>query len=624
MQIDFLTPYWGFVLYPLCALCVSVLLTRLCIRLLPQFGYVDKPGGRHIHERAVPRGGGIAVILAFFVTLGFYALQSPSPEVPGLFMRLLVPALLLGALGMVDDRRELKSKLKLAVQVVVALLVWFSMDCDYTIFGWPVPWFFSLALTVGWVVVILNAFNLIDGLDGLASGLAVVSAGCMAIWFLLAGGHGPEAMSMLILAGACFGFLRYNFHPARIFLGDTGSTFLGLIFAITGLSTIDRAVTATSLLLPLLAIGVPLFDVILAVWRRSARKLLDPHSGGIMDGDQDHLHHRLLRETRKQATTALLMYLIGCGFAAAALLLLFLRHSTLAVGYILLLFGVLIAIRQLAGVELYASARLIRNGLARPRRGLLINLVHPFIDFFLISGSYMTACWTVFGTAGNPRIFLCAFAPLALLLCLSGTYRVYWLRAGVNDYCRLKLLLIVGSILACLLLFLLNYRTMVQIHGISLRQFISGSIIFSALNVLLVVGERLLIHYAEWFWFRNLDLQCEVPDRQRLLVYGGGLKCRVFISTLYCAQKSGDKEQIVGIIDDDPVLAGLHVYGFPVFGSSRQLGEIYEKHPFDKLLITTRTDDPEKMRFLEEFCRRHSIVLNKLVIGEEPTAAENG
>ncbi|MEI3002438.1 MAG: hypothetical protein V8T86_16360 [Victivallis sp.] len=126
--------------------------------------------------------------------------------------------------------------------------------------------------------------------------------------------------------------------------------------------TIDRAVTATSLLLPLLAIGVPLFDVVLAIWRRSARKLLDPHSGGIMDGDQDHLHHRLLRETRKQTTTALLMYLIGCGFAAAALLLLFLRHSTLAIGYILLLLGVLIAIRQLAGVELYASARLIGTG----------------------------------------------------------------------------------------------------------------------------------------------------------------------------------------------------------------------------------------------------------------------
>ena len=184
--------------------------------------------------------------------------------------------------------------------------------------------------------------------------------------------------------------------------------------------------------------------------------------------------------------------------------------------------------------------------------------------------SFVTACWTTCGTAGNLRIFLCTFGPLALLLCLSGTYRVYWLRAGINDYCRLKMLLLLGSVLACSLLFLLEYRNMAQLYSIGLRQIIGGSIVFSALSVLLIVGERLLIHYAEWFWFRKLDLQHQAPDRLRLLIYGGGLNCRVFISTLYCAQKSGDREQIVGSIDDDPVLAGLHVYGFPVFGGSRR------------------------------------------------------
>ncbi|MEI3003575.1 MAG: MraY family glycosyltransferase [Victivallales bacterium] len=113
-------------------------------------------------------------------------------------------------------------------------------------------------------------------------------------------GRNAEAVCMLILAGACLGFLRYNFYPARIFLGDTGSTFLGLIFAIIGLSTIDKVVTVTSLLLPILAVGVPLFDVVLAIWRRSTRKLLNPEAGGIMDGDQDHLHHRLLRQTKSR------------------------------------------------------------------------------------------------------------------------------------------------------------------------------------------------------------------------------------------------------------------------------------------------------------------------------------
>ena len=118
MMNDSFSPGWGFVLYPLFGCCLSVLLTRVCIRVLPRLGYVDKPGGRHIHEHAVPRGGGIAVILAFFT-----------------------------ALGMVDCRRELKSTLKLAVQVVAALIVWFKMECDYTILGQPTHISVSCAAT---------------------------------------------------------------------------------------------------------------------------------------------------------------------------------------------------------------------------------------------------------------------------------------------------------------------------------------------------------------------------------------------------------------------------------------------------------------------------------------------
>ena len=175
---------------------------------------------------------------------------------------------------------------------------------------------------------------------------------------------------MLIMAGACLGFLRYNFHPARIFLGDTGSTFIGLIFAVIGLSTIDRVVTFTSLLLPLLAVGVPLFDVCLAIWRRSTRKLLNPVAGGIMVGVQDHLHHRLLRQTRKQTTAALMMYLLACLFSAVALAFLLLRDSAPAIAYMILLVAVVICVRRLAVVELYDSAELIKRGLSKPHRGV--------------------------------------------------------------------------------------------------------------------------------------------------------------------------------------------------------------------------------------------------------------
>ena len=610
--------YWGLLFYPLVGLLLSAILTKVCIRVLPRLGYVDEPGGRRQHERSVPRGGGIAVILAFFFTLGSYAFLSLTPGSIELFWWLLIPSVLLGALGLVDDRRELKSKLKLLVQLVVAFIVWFNLDRQYLVFGCRLPWFLSLTLTVGWVVVILNSFNLIDGLDGLAAGLAIVSAGCMATWFLLVGNHMAEAMAMLILAGTCFGFLRYNFYPARIFLGDTGSTFLGLIFAITGLTCVDRAVTATSLLLPMLVIGVPLFDVILAIWRRSARKLLNPRSGGIMEGDRDHLHHRLLRQTSKQTTTAWILYLLGCCFSAGALLLLIARNSVPAVAYILLLIAVLIAIRQLAGVELSESAQLIQNGLAKPRRGLLINLVHPFLDFSCIAAAFLIACLLACGTPGTLYFFLLTFSPLALLLCVSGVYRVYWLRAGINDYARLLLLIVFGSLVSNLILYGYGYSEMAEEYGITPWQFVNGSVLFTMINVLLILGERFCIHYAGWFWFRELSLQRQPREQQqRLLVYGGGLKCRIFVNILYCAQKSNDPARILGIIDDDPALHGLRIYGFPVFGGSGNLEKIYARHPFDKILVTACSEDAEKMARLKEFCRHHDIALEVLRIEEE-------
>ncbi|MDR0931943.1 MAG: hypothetical protein LBM70_02855 [Victivallales bacterium] len=609
--------YWGFLLYPFLAFFSTILLTRLCIIWLPKLGYVDNPGGRHIHKKQVPRGGGVAIIMAFFLTLAYYVLINPGQTSSELFWRLLIPSALLGIIGMIDDRRELSAKFKLVMQILVATLVWSSNNNYYTIFGWQIPPLLSLAMVIVWIVVLLNAFNLIDGLDGLAAGLAIVTAGCMAIWFFLIKGHSLQVICMLILVGACLGFLRYNFHPAKIFLGDTGSTFLGLMFAISGLSTIDQAVTATSLLLPLLAIGVPLFDVILAIWRRSVRKLLDPKSGGIMVGDQDHLHHRLLRKTKKQTTTAYLIYLLGCGFAIATLILLYFRNSTLTIGYVILLMGVLIAIRQLAGVELHASAKLILHGVVKPRRGLLINLTQPFIDFFLIAVAYTVACLIVCNSFGDPHSFITVFASVSLLLCFAGTYRIYWLRAGLSDYWRLRVLLFFGTIFADSLLYILEYKRMEDLYGITPFCFLIWSIIFTALTMFLIGSERLLIFYAEWFYFRKLDLKHQNSGQHRVLLYGGGLKCRIFIDTLYCAQRFGDSDQVVGIVDDDPVLTGLRVYGFPILGNSSQLEKIYKSHPFDKLLIANRNNDDKKMQALKKFCEKHEIVMSNLIFEEE-------
>ena len=407
----FQSTYAGILIYPVLALAIALLLTRLCIKFLPKLGFVRQPGGRHIHTTSIPRGGGIAVIIAFFTASAAFLLGTDIPGGQEYFLRFLLPALPLIVVGLLDDRWEISAWIKLAVQFAVALIIWNQTRPQYTFFNWAVPWFVSLGVTAFWVILVINAFNLIDGLDGLATGLGIISCGCMAVWFIFLGNRAMEVVTIAIMAGALLGFLRYNFYPARIFLGDTGSTFIGLFFAILSLSTTDRVVTLTSILIPLLAIGVPIFDVFLAIWRRSARKLENNHAGGIMTGDKEHLHHRVLCTTQGQKATALRLYLIGCTFSVIAIILLLLRQYAPAVGYLILMIALLIVLRQFASIELWDSARLIRNGLSKPRMAICLHMAQPFYDFLAIALSFAIAANLSLGSCQDLRLFICCFAP---------------------------------------------------------------------------------------------------------------------------------------------------------------------------------------------------------------------
>ncbi len=595
-----------------------MVLTYLCLIILPRLGFIDKPGGRHIHNVIVPRGGGIAVIGSFFIILALYIIGHPGVASSGIFWRFFWPGLVLAIIGIIDDRFNVKSWIKLLAQILVVMIVWMYVPHHITILGWAVPPFLTFGALLGWVIIIINAFNLIDGLDGLASGLGIVSSVCMAVWFLLIGGHRSEAMCMLILAAACLGFLRYNFYPAKIFLGDTGSTFLGLVFAITGLSTVDKVVTVTSLLLPVLAIGVPLFDVVLAIWRRSARKLLNPGAGGIMDGDQDHLHHRLYRKNKNQTQTAFTMYLIGCIFGGIALLLLALGDSAPVIAYVTLLIAVLVMIRQFAVVELIDSAILFQRGFSKPRKGILVNMIHPFIDFFMIGISYTVVSMSWTGHFQDFILCLYMFVPVALVLLFSQVYRIYWLRAGLSSYWHLALAIIMGSIISCFFVYIFQLDSLKVDYKIGDRCFFSGCLVFILLNTTLISLERFLLHYGESFWFRKMRFQYGVfAPLERILIYGGGLKCRIYVNYIYCAHRTEQPVSVVGIMDDDSVLHGLRVYGFKVLGGVEQIMQIYEKFPFDKVVITIDSVREHEMDLLMGFCHKTNIQVLHFGISEK-------
>ena len=302
------------------SLILSLMLTPLVRKINSRLGMVDVPGGRRINKRPVARGGGVAVIASFALSISVFAFFADGPVSPAfhdsVFWRMIALSLGIGALGFIDDKFGMKPVVKLVGQLFIASMVYFWCGISFRSVLPMLPWWIDFPFTVFWIVGAVNAFNLIDGLDGLASGLAVIAATGMAgsLFFL----ESPGQMFLyLAFIGSLLGFLRYNFNPASIFLGDTGSMFLGFFLSTMPLATNTRGSFLVGLGVPLLAMGVPIFDTALAIVRRTVRALIKKESrsdrGGtkLMQPDSDHIHHRLLRRFVSQRKTAVVMYEIG-------------------------------------------------------------------------------------------------------------------------------------------------------------------------------------------------------------------------------------------------------------------------------------------------------------------------
>ena len=590
------------------AVMISAVITFWCIRLLPRLGMIDVPRGRHEHAKPTPLGGGIAIVVSFFM-VGFVFGQS-SRSVLMMLGSFALPSAVIVITGLLDDRYELSSWVKLFAQIAAGVLVYYLDGGFYVMFEWNIPDYIGLPLTVCWVIGIINAFNLIDGLDGLAAGLACVSSVTLTVWGVLNGNPGYAALSM-IFCGACLGFLFFNFSPAKIFMGDTGSMFLGLFFAFLCRRYTSGVVTFTSLLVPLLAIGLPIFDVFLAIWRRLMRRIINPKAGGIMEGDHDHLHHRLMKKTGSQSKTALLLYLLMAVIGMGAVCSVMMREVFSGAIYIVLLGGVFLAIR-LADIELLDSFGCIVKGVKRPSRRLLLVIVHPLIDYVLISLSYIAVCGFIYrNDVDFPATYgyLIFCLPLMLTLYVSGIYRTYWLRAGINRYhIYFKMLLLGGCIELVIIYFMERYCHFFRIAD-SWRLY--GGYFFFFMMVLILVGaERFMVRYLESFGLRSLYLKVRADDiRERhLILIGGGVACRLFVINLFCRNYMQLPLVVSGIIDDDPSLRRLNVYGFPVLGNTDALEDLYSKDPFDMMVITTAISE-ESLEKVRTFAERHDIQL---------------
>ena len=298
---------------------VSYFTTPLVKRLAQKVGAMDVPkDNRRMHKVPIPRMGGLAIFMGFLLSVLVF-----NGKMDRSLQSILLGAIIIVILGVFDDKYALGAKPKLAVQLVAAAVVVFYGNLHIgkltNPFGtslyssWDLG-VFSYPITIIWIVAITNAVNFIDGLDGLACGVSCISALNMLVIAMLVSDT-QVAVIMAALTGACLGFVPYNFNPAKIFMGDTGSTFLGFILATVSIQGLFKAYTAISFAVPFLLLGLPIFDICFSVIRRVA----SGHSP--MEADRGHFHHRLIDMGFSQKQSVAIAYVLTGILGLAAVLL---------------------------------------------------------------------------------------------------------------------------------------------------------------------------------------------------------------------------------------------------------------------------------------------------------------
>jgi UDP-GlcNAc:undecaprenyl-phosphate/decaprenyl-phosphate GlcNAc-1-phosphate transferase len=551
---------------------LSLIFTSLVRHYAHQLGIVAVPRRDRWHSRPTALMGGIAMYLAFVIGCFIFA-----PDLSRAYPILIAATVLFGV-GIVDDIRQLKPYVKLVMQVVAASIVvfgglrlpgmiWTSWGADF--------------LTIFWLVAITNAINLLDNMDGLAGGISLIACAFLAITFLV-NGQTTEAALPLILAAAITGFLRFNFNPASIFMGDCGSMFLG--FALSGialLSDFGRARSLVSVLAtPVLILTIPIFDtLVVAVTRKLSGR-------PVSQGGRDHTSHRLVALGMSERRATLLLYLFAALSGALALAV---RQMAiwgalaLIVGFAL---SVLFIGLYVGKVGVYEQGRDSNQG---PVSGTLVDpfgnfshrrrIVEILLDTVLAALAYYSAYLLRFDgdmPGEQIAIFIRTLPPLVaiqiLAFLIGGVYKGIWRYAGVGELASLAVAVFIGSTVCGLaVLFFYKFhgpsRAVFILNGVLLFVFVGASRVSFRLIAALIAGQ----------------IQ-PAPDARPVLIYGAGDRGEILIRELlnnpaYCYQP-------VGFIDDDARKTGRQLRGYRIF-SSDDLPGLISSHGVSEVLVSS-------------------------------------
>jgi UDP-GlcNAc:undecaprenyl-phosphate/decaprenyl-phosphate GlcNAc-1-phosphate transferase len=339
----------------LVSVLTSFVLTRQVRNLAMQRGWISAPtSDRHIHSQPLPRLGGVAIFAAFLISVAIVLLLGWHwPAIAALLpihslLAILAPGVLIFALGLWDDLRPLSPWVKFAVQAIAACLLFgggLRVGHIPLLFGHhQFSWIIGLPLTILWVLAVTNAFNLIDGLDGLAAGSALFSTLVVFVVSLLTETHLISLLT-LALAGAILGLLRFNFNPATIFLGDCGSLFIGFILSAVALEGAQKAPTIVAVAIPVVSFGLPILETALSVLRRFIA------GKPLFTADREHIHHKLLERGFTHRQVVIVLYAVSALFGLLSLFLLWPGGSSVGLVLAVLGLGVWIGVQHLGYLE---------------------------------------------------------------------------------------------------------------------------------------------------------------------------------------------------------------------------------------------------------------------------------
>lgn len=615
-----LTP---FIIAAAVAFVLSLVLTPAVMRLAPLVGAIDTPNARKVHRHPVPRLGGVAIFASFII--GLFSLDIMMPQVlegAWIFQSegivLMAMLFLVMCLGIWDDINPLKPGQKFLVQLLLGSVIYwagFSVSNVTNVFGSGTTALgvLDFPLTLLWIVGVTNALNLIDGLDGLAAGVATIASMTILPIALLHGDNGTAVLALLA-AASLVGFLRYNFNPAKIFLGDSGSLFLGFLLAILSLKSSTKSSTGFALLVPILALGLPIMDTLLSMIRRFLRSFMAGRTNpetmvhrlrSMFQPDSSHIHHRLINRGLSHRNAVILLYVVSCFLGVGAFSITVFNDYIGSLVLVVVAAATVIGVRQLR----YREMQVLQNGVLLPLYDKPILRVESFQVFFDIAVIIASFTFALLLTSSvdlgisSTRYLLGMVTAVAatqlMVFWMTGMYRRTFRIYGIGDVLRtMRGVLAAVAAVAVIFFVFAQPFTHVQLTALIIDFFFLG---------LFVVGFRISFHVLQFLSsFRGAE------NGTKVVIYGADPNGIMLLNRIL--EAGVETWNPIGFLDDNPELEGKYINGYPVFGSHWQLPKLFREHAIDQVVICSENIKPEALRRIHDFTRRNDISLKRIRI----------